>query len=654
VNNDELVALVRREIDAAQGYDSDVLSSKRAAALNYYNGIMPAAPEGRSQIVSSDVADTVHALLAQIVPIFQSSIIEFDPESEEDEPQAQLETDFVSTMLQKSDGYQVLADAAHDALLIGNGWIKVYIDEQKEVHEEQYGDLDAMQLQAVSQPQSEGEEVKIRENAGGYQVRRTVTTRELKIETISPDVMLFSSACDQFDFQELQFVGERKLYTSSDLKAMGLKQQEIDSIPEAPEDYWPAITAREGIYQDENSPNEGIYQDAEKLRVCFDVYTRLDLNDDGTSELRHVIIGGDVLIENEPAECIPYATGSPLPMPHRVQGQGMFELMHQVQSAKTHTLRQYMDNLAVMNASRVGAVEGQVNMDDLTNGRINGVVRMRSPDAILPLPAADIGQQAVMGLNYLDTVREQRGGASLDLNDADRQIMSSSATAAAGQMANNEKMAGFYCRNLVQTLLADTHRLIHKKLRYEYTEPLGAKIRGKWEQTVPAEWMERKSITVIAGLTTTERNQKSQAYMMLLQQQQMALQAGGNGIITDMGKIYNASADWIRLQDIGAPDEYLLDPDSQEAAAAAQAQAEQQQQAAAQQQALIQEQMAIEREKIAQDRYKVDKETAFDYYNANLDAEVSEAEITSKAVLETVKIENVQRGADTKTGTDGA
>lgn len=648
MNNADIVALVRREIEASQGYDADVLATKRELALDYYNGAMVAAPEGRSQIVSHDVADTVHALLAQIMPVFQSSIIEFAPQSEEDEPQAQLESDFVRWQLEQSDGYKILSEAAHDALLIANGWIKVTVEEKAEVGSESYSDLSAMQLQFVSQPRQEGEEVKVTEKGGTYTIKRTMTTRELKVDCISPDVMLFSTSADQFDFEELRFVGERVLYTSTELKEMGVSKSDIASIEISHDDYWPAIRAREGIYQDRNEQELGGSQDAEQLRECYDVFMRIDLNDSGSSELRHLRIGGSVLILNEPAECIPYATGSPVPMPHRVQGTGMFELMHQIQDSKTHTLRQYMDNLAVMNGSRIGAVEGQVNMDDLTNGRINGVVRMRSPDAILPLPAADIGQQAIAGLNYLDSQRSQRGGASVELGDADRQLMQSSAMAAGAAVDSSEKMAGWYCTNLVNTLLANTYKLIHKRLRYDMPGEVGAKLRGKWSKTDPAQWQERKHMNVTAGMTTSERNRKKQDLMMVMQQQQMAMQNGGMGVITDMSKIYNASADLVRLMDVGAPEEYLIDPNSQEAQQAGQQQSQQQQQQQAKADKMQEEILAIEQGKIAQDKYQVDKELEFKYFDSRLDAEIKEAEITTDAILETEKNANVQQNTDNR------
>ena len=44
----QISAIIERELQDAQGYDSDVLSAKREKALEYYQCIMPAAAEGRS------------------------------------------------------------------------------------------------------------------------------------------------------------------------------------------------------------------------------------------------------------------------------------------------------------------------------------------------------------------------------------------------------------------------------------------------------------------------------------------------------------------------------------------------------------------------------------------------------------------------------
>ena len=632
MNDDELVTLARREVDDALGFDDDVLAAKRSNALMYYQGAVQAAVANRSQVVSHDVADTVHSLMAQVNPIFQTSMLVFEPLSEEDEAKAQMESDACKWQLEASDGYKLLSESAHDALLIGNGWLKCTVEDTVDVITEQYGEISPEQLQIVMQPTAENQDIAVSETKEGYAIKRSTTTQELKVECVAPEAMLFSQNSGQFSFDELRMVGERKLFTKSDLLDIGVKQEDVDSIPDSEHDYWPGQRARDGIYMDEAS-DEMAAQDAERLKECFDIQLRVDMEGNGTSELWNIVFGGSVLISKEPSKCIPYATGSPVPMPHRVQGQGMYELMHQVQDAKTQVLRNYIDNLELMNSTRVGALEGKVNMGDLTNGRLNGVVRIKSADALVPFPVTDAGQQAITGLTYLDTVRSQRGGASVDQNDADRQLMMSSATAAAGAMENAERMAGFYARNLVNTLLKNTYILIHKKLRYEYTGTIGAKLRGKWQQVKPSEWQERKHMEVTAGMTTSERTNKVMGLTTVIAKLEGLIAQGGENIITDKGKLYSAMSDWIRASELGQPEEYLIDPGSDESKQAAEAAGKSAQYQQGQLDRLAQQEREIENQKLQLDKYKHDGDLKFDYDKLAADNEVAEAKMTTDAIV---------------------
>ena len=635
MNDAELLAIAKYEVEQSTGYDQDVLSTKREHAMNYYNGIMPSAPEGNSQLVSYDVADTVNSLMSQVGRIFQTSNVMFEALSEEDEAAAKMESDACEWQLNKSDGLSVLHESAHDALLIGNGWIKVTVEDEAEVTTESYPKLDELQLMQVMTPTAENQEVDATVTGDGYDIKRTTTTYEIKVECVDPAIVLFSNARTQFSLDNLRMVGERKLFTASDLREMGVSDNDIHTIPDSDDDYWNAVRAREGIYQDDTSDIRAA-QDAEQVKECFDIYLRVD-SGSGVSELRHLLYGGNVLIENEPALCIPYATGSPLPMPHRIQGQGMYEQMKGIQDAKTDVLRAYSDNLSAMNTSRLAAVEGEVNMKDLTGFRVNGVVRVKNPNAIVPLPATDSGQQAITGLNYLDTVRSQRGGASNDLNDADRQLMQSSAVAAAGAQESAERMAGYYARNLVQTLLKNTYRLIHKKLRLEYPGTIGAKLRGRWQEINPSEWRERKYIEVVAGMTSTERAQKIMSLTQVITKQEMLLAQGGEGEIVDKSKFYEAMDDWLRANELGDASEFFIDPSSEPAQQArqakSQAQNQQHQQAMQLQQAMISLTEKIERDKIDMERYTHDTELRFKYYDARLDAEIDEAKMTVDSVV---------------------
>ena len=371
--------------------------------------------------------------------------------------------------------------------------------------------------------------------------------------------------------------------------------------------------------------------------MVYCCYIRLSTGDNNKTELRHVWIGENQnsMLLNEPAEFVPFITGSAIPMPHRITGTGLAELLQDIMLQKSHVLRQYMDNLGVMNASRVGAVEGQVNMSDLTNGRINGVVRMRSPNAIIPLPAADIGPQAIAALSYLDTVRTQRVGSSLDFNEINAQLMGATATAAAGQLSKVEQMGGWFAGNIVRTMLLPLFTLVHRILRTEMAGPVMARIGGKWQQADTSTWQERLVTDIQMGLTTTEKAERMMALNQTITTMQALMETGGVGIICDLPRLYNAMGDWIRTAGLGSPDQYLIDPSSPESQQVAMARSEEQKK-----QAEDQVQMQSQLIRLQQD-FELEKQRRdleYKTWSDKLDADVKEADMVSKGVIEVKKL----------------
>lgn len=639
LSKEELAAVLQYEIQQAQGYDADVLATKRAKALDFYNGKMTTPAAGRSAIVSTDVADSQHALMGQLGPILKTTLIEFEPNGEEDEAQAQAESDFVRKEITRAGGWRTIFEGVHDALLIANGWLKIDTDDVTTTTTETYPPgLGDAGYYVLSQPTAPRQKVTIKVSSQKTTVKRETTKTRLSFECIPPEDMLFSEGAGQEDLQKLRFVGQRKLYTDAQLSELGISDEVIGQIPLSNNSQWPAANARQGIYQ--NQTDNDPAQDSQRLREVYCCYVLLSANDSNKTERRYVWIGGNEILKNESAEDVPYLTGSAIPMPHRVQGMGLYELLESIQSGKTHILRNYMDNLSVANGSRIGAVEGRVNMDDLTNGRINGVVRIKDPTALVPLPATNIGPQAMAGLSYLDHVRVARVGSSVDVNELQAQIMKSSATAAAGQLAQVEQMAGWFAENLVETLLKPAFMRVHKLLRTVLAGPVNAKIRGKWQETNTGQWPVRENVETTMGMTSAQKAARVMALSQVITNQAQILAMGGAGVLTDNAKMYNAMCDWCRANDLQTPEQYLIDPTSPEAQQAQQAMAQKAQQDQAAQQKQIQDLQAqiqaFELEKQARDlRYKV--------WSDQLDAEVKEAQMTADNVVK-IKAMNTPKG----------
>lgn len=592
LSEDEITSILRREITIAQGFDSDILSEIRAKSMDFFFGndqssTIPTAPAGRSNVQSLDVRDVTLAILSQIGPMYKASSIEFKPRAHDDEKQADLESQFVREIIEDNDGFKAFSSAAWYALLQNTGWIHVSVDDHTDVSRETYTGLDDMQVANVVDQGGQVEVDSYDEATGNLKITRTTETRQLKIEPISADMVLHSPGLDQYGVDGLRFVAYRKIYSVAELVAMGMSMEDAMETPSHRDDHWPAVIAKAEHYSESSDNELGGVQDATTLKECFHCWAQLDLNETGQWERYHILIAGKdgaKIVYMEPAPFVPMVAGCAIPVPHRIEGQGMGEVMGEIQTQKTAILRQYMDNLAVMNSSRMGAVEGQVNMKDLTDGRVNGVVRIKRPDAIVPLPATDAGMQAIQGLRYLDELRTSRGGAALDLNNSEMQIAQTSATAATNEYAAKERMSGWYCNNLIQTLMVGVFKMVHQTLRLYFDQPMDIAVNGNWEQQNPGSWQARDKCKVTVGLSPMEKRERAAGLQAIMQTQLSLASAGGSGVIVDQSRIYKTFSEWVKCLDVGEPFEFVLDPSSPQAKQA------QQQNAAAQQ---AQQQMAM-------------------------------------------------------------
>ena len=638
LSDNEIQTAVAAELLDARGYDTDQLAANRTASLQYYFG----APrgdetEGRSEVQSLDVADHVNSTMAQLSPMMKSTIVEFLATDEADEESAQMESDVVKQVAADSNGFCQFSDAAFDCLLQRNGWIHCFVDDQVETWEEEHKAIPDEGITELLQPLGPGDVVEVKaqsdndDGTSNLTVMHTTTERKLCIESVAPEYMLYAPGHHSTDISDIRFVARRQLLTKSELRESGLPAALVDSLPTISYENWVQAQVREISGSDTKVGGE---EKSTYVVETYDCYMQIDVDQDGISELWRVRVAGydgNQFLDKERARFIPFCTGTARPLPHRTAGTSLYDALRFVQDAKTMTTRQLLDNQETGNNVRVGAVEGEVNMQDLTESRPGGVVRMRSPDAILPLIFNDVGPSCINTLHYMDSVATARAGAAMDMMQGEMQIAASSATGAVNEYGHKEKMSAFFARNIIETIVRGAYMLIHQALRSYYSQPLEVKINGKWQQTDPRKWKPRKSLRVTAGLSGTERREKAQALGQNIGYQAQALQAGMDGVLVTPDGIHASLTDWLNVVDLDDVSSYYVDPASDEAKAAG----EQKQQQAAQQ--------AQEAEKLQQrifdaeqqlDRYKHDTELAYKKWSDQLDAQVEEMKVTGKALAD--------------------
>ena len=159
ITDDALIAITDQHIRAAMGYMGGKLSEARRRNVSFYlakaeGELAPPQIEGRSQVVSTDVADTVEWMLPSLLKIFTAGdqVVEFVPRRQEDEEAAKQATDFANYVFYRQNpGFQLIYTWFKDALIEKVGVLKVVWDADTEDARESYRDLTTEQMSILAQ-----------------------------------------------------------------------------------------------------------------------------------------------------------------------------------------------------------------------------------------------------------------------------------------------------------------------------------------------------------------------------------------------------------------------------------------------------------------------------------------------------------------------
>ena len=128
MTGEELISLIDQHVTDALGYD-DAISTQREKAMEYYYGLpFGNKVEGRSQFVSSDVADTIEWIIPSLMRVFAlgDEACTFNSVGPEDSEVSQQASSYVNHVLMKeNDGWSVIYDFCKSALLQKVGFVKV-------------------------------------------------------------------------------------------------------------------------------------------------------------------------------------------------------------------------------------------------------------------------------------------------------------------------------------------------------------------------------------------------------------------------------------------------------------------------------------------------------------------------------------------------
>ena len=580
----EILSVLNREISNASGFIGGELVSRRKKSLEYYLG-MPLGneQEGRSQVVSNDVLDTVESLMPSLMRIFTSGDNVFNCEGvgPEDDEMARQCSDYLNYIFYKENkGFVALYTAFKDALIQKNGILKVYWDDANKTEREEYTRLTDDEFNdLVADP-----EVKVK-NHSEYEepitdelgkeldkltlhdvvINRTRLYGQVKIEPVPPEEFLIERRVKDID--SANFVAHRTNKTRSELVEMGYDKDKVMSLPTGDSDY----TREDKFVRHQNVDFSHGVQDGDKSSadiLVHECYLRMDVNEDGKTELVKFLLAGDgnfEILDMEEVDTIPFVSMTPVIMPHRFHGRSVSELVEDIQLIKSTVMRQMLDNMYLTNNNRVAVQDGQVAMDDLLTNRPGGIVRTKQPpqNVMMPIQAQPITEQASGMLAYLDSVKETRTGITRQSQGLDANTLNKTATGQNQILTQSQMRMELIARIFAETGVKDLAlKMFELVCKYQQKEKI-VRIRGKYIPMRPFEWKDRINVTVQVGLGTGSKEQQLILLNAILERQMQAinLQQNAFGPMVNLRNIYNTLKKLIENAGLNGVEPYFMDPD---------------------------------------------------------------------------------------------
>ena len=574
ITDDELVARVNSEIADALGYN-DTITSQREKAMEYYYGLpLGNEVDGRSQYVDSSVMDTIEWIKPSLMRVFASSdeMVVFNPVGPEDVEAAEQATDYVNYIFNKDNsGWEILYTWFTDALLQKNGIIKCWWDEYEEWNREEYNALDEQEFNAlILNPSVEVVEHTPYQDDYGMKhdvvLSRKAYVGKVRVENVPPEEFLISREAKTIE--DARFTCHRVLKTLSELRGM-YPDEDLEPID---------LGSGEDMHVYENELARFDYDDSkglpwgdgnivsndETLQTYWlhESFMRLDYDGDGIAELRKVCSVGQKVLANEPIDRIPFVSLTPIKIPHKFFGLSIADLVMDIQEIKSVLMRNLMDNMYNQNFGRYAVLEGQANLDDLLTQRPGGVVRVKSPNAIMPLATPQLEQSSFSMLDYLDNLRESRSGVNKFSQGLNENALTShtTATAVAATMTAAQSRVELIARCFAETGVKELMKTIYELVLKNQDHQRVVMLRNKWVPVRPDMWKDQYDCTVSVGIGNGNRDQQLMHLTTMLQFAGDAMR-GGLKIVNEKN-MYNMGAALVKNMGFQNVDDFLTDPES--------------------------------------------------------------------------------------------
>ena len=533
LDDDELKSYIAEKLRSCLGADDSQIARDRQRNLEAYlaepvGRWAPPDIDDRSDIVATDVADTVEWMLPSLLRVFTASkdAIEAVPKRPQFEAQAQTVQGTLRWLLwEQLDGVSLLGDWFKDALIQKVGFAKVdYEASTLEVRTQYQGLTEGQVAMLAAEDEVEIESKTPRQAEVEGQI---VTLYDVELVRVVPDgkptacivppeEMRIDSTARYAD--EPRFIGQVYERSRSALEALGY---EVDGISADS-----SMSQEQNLRQSINSTHIGDTDDEDPMLECTEVYLRQG-GEKGEAWER-VFLVGDTLMDREVVDIHPYVWFCPAPMPHVFFGHCPADFAVEPQMLRTQLLRAVVDNVFLTVNGRTGVVESAgVNIDDVLNSRPGGLVRMKQPGGLEPIVQPDLTQAAWSAVEWAEQWTEKRTGFSRLSKGLSSESLNETATGILEITERADMRVELIARHAAVAVGKLLRKLMHCMSKHQDVAQ-SVRINGQWVDVDPREWANQYQVAVNVGMGTGNKDRQA---AMLSQLQQVQERMAGAGLV---------------------------------------------------------------------------------------------------------------------------
>lgn len=586
LSDEEVVSIIEAHRRQSLGDETTELATERSTAMDHYHG-RPYGDEqdGRSQVVSKDLSDTVGWIMPAIMKAFTNSgnLVEFTPKGEEDEELAEQESDYVNHVIMKDNaGWMMLHDWTKDSLILKNGYVKHWWDESETTKEEEYEGLNEMELAKLdAELRQDGSEVEVLEHESKqeetelgtievFNVKLRITRNEsrVRIEAIPTEEIRISKRARN-GTQDSQFIEHFTTKTRTELIEMGMDADWVDKLPakNSNDDADQQSNARDSVTDESDLIGLSIDRSMDDIDYG-EAYIKIDYDKDGKAELRKIITASDRIPPgkewNEVVDCVAITSMITKRVPHRHVGESVDDDLADLARIKTTLLRQLLDNTYGSNNQQY-VINSLANIPDFIQSLPGGLKRIDTDQPVtgmvMPLPTQPIINQILPAIDYIDGIKDERTGVNELSTNVDPNILKQANNEVFAEgVANASQKVEMILRMIAESGVKELTLRVHELLIKHQDKARMIKLRGKYIDVNPSEWRERTDLTVKVGLGTGTEAEKRQKLGLVSTLQESLKEMG----LVGPQQAYNLFDETLETMNFENAERYALNPESQE------------------------------------------------------------------------------------------